>query len=64
MSYAAKGASLPKKKETGVRLYEDQITKLDILVTLGNGRKDRSTLIREAIDNLLAQRLGAATITA
>lgn len=52
--------TIPKKKETGVRLYEDQIQKLDMLVTLGNGRKDRSTLIREAIDNLLAQRLGGA----
>ena len=53
-------ATMPRKRETGVRLYEDQITKLDMLVTLHNGRKDRSTLIREAIDALLAQRLGSA----
>lgn len=52
--------TLPRKRETGVRLYEDQITKLDMLVTLANGRKDRSTLIREAIDNLIAQRLSTA----
>jgi hypothetical protein len=55
---------LPRKRETGVRLYEDQITKLDMLVTLAHGRKDRSTLIREAIDNMLAQRFSAATTMA
>jgi len=54
-------AARPRKRETGVRLYEDQVTKLDMLVLLTNGRKDRSTLIREAIDALLAQRLSGAT---
>jgi hypothetical protein len=49
-----------KLRETGVRLYEDQIEKLDIIVMLGNGREDRSRLIREGIDNLIAQRLGNA----
>lgn len=47
-------------RETGVRLYEDQIEKLNIIVTLGNGREDRSRLIREGIDQLIAQRLGQA----
>jgi hypothetical protein len=47
-------------RETGVRLYEDQIEKLDMIVTLGNRREDRSRLIREGIDQLIAQRLGSA----
>jgi hypothetical protein len=55
---AMKTPNSPRKRETGVRLYEDQIHKLDMLVSLGNGRKDRSTLIREAIDGLIALRLG------
>ena len=45
------------KKQTGLRLFPDQITKLDSLVSQTNGRKDRSELIREAIDRYLADRL-------
>lgn len=47
-------------RETGVRLYADQIEKLDMIVTLANGREDRSRLIREGIDQVIAQRLGTA----
>lgn len=40
-----------------MRLYEDQIEKLEMIVSLGNGREDRSRLIREGIDMVIAQRL-------
>jgi hypothetical protein len=50
----------PRLRETGVRLYADQIEKLDMIVTLANGREDRSRLIREGIDQVIAQRLGSA----
>lgn len=45
------------KKQTGLRLYGDQIEKLDMLVALSHARKDRSVLIREAIDEYIAKRL-------
>lgn len=48
-------------RETGIRLYTDQIKSLDLLVALCRGRKDRSTLIREAIDEFTARRLRAMT---
>jgi metal-responsive CopG/Arc/MetJ family transcriptional regulator len=35
------------------RLCEDQLEKLDILVALTRGRKDRSVLIREALDSYI-----------
>lgn len=43
-------AQAQKMKETGIRLYLDQIKKLDLLVEMGRYRKDRSVLIRQALD--------------
>lgn len=54
------GKTGARLRETGVRLYEDQIEKLDMIVTLSNRREDRSRLIREGIDQVIAQRLGSA----
>ena len=47
------------KKQTGLRLCADQIEKLDAIVVKSNGRRDRSDLIREAIDNFLNARTPA-----
>lgn len=38
-------------------MHEDQLHRLDMLVNLASGRKDRSTLIREAIDEFLETRI-------
>lgn len=59
-----KNPTEPKKgmRETGLRLYHDQLEKLDLLVNLCNGRKDRSHIIREAIDVYIDSKLsGLAT---
>jgi hypothetical protein len=60
MTLKTQGASpeAPRTRETGIRLYVDQIEKLDLIVRLHRGRKDRSTLIREAIDAFTDSRLG------
>ena len=39
------------------RLCEDQLEKLDILVALARGRKDRSVLIREALDSYIESKI-------
>lgn len=56
----------PKRMETGFRMLEDQRKNLDLLVRLSNGRKKRSHLISEAIDELISNRLnrlsGAPTL--
>jgi len=46
-----------RKRSTGLRLCEDQLEKLDILVKLAHGRKDRSVLIREAVDVYIETRI-------
>ncbi len=55
---------LPKTRETGIRLYGDQIEKLDLIKQLTRGRKDRSTLIREAIDDFTDKQLAKFGTTA
>jgi hypothetical protein len=42
-----------RMRPASFRLCEDQLEKLDILVTLARGRKDRSVLIREALDSYI-----------
>lgn len=49
--------TLRQKKATGLRLCSDQRERLDFLVRLTGGRKDRSVLIREAIDSYLETKL-------
>lgn len=50
------------RKETGIRLPEDQIAKLDLLVKLGGQRRKRSQFICEAIDEFLASRLNKLSV--
>ncbi len=47
----------PAKRETGIRLWEDQIHKLDLLVDRSRGRRKRSQFISEAIDEFLDRQL-------
>lgn len=50
------------RRETGIRLHEDQIRKLDLLVSLTKGRRKRSHFICEAIDEFLATKLNSLSI--
>jgi metal-responsive CopG/Arc/MetJ family transcriptional regulator len=49
------------KTETGLRLCQDQIEGLDSIVLRSKGRKNRSDIIREAIDRYLEQSLRSLT---
>ena len=46
-----------RMRPASFRLCEDQLEKLDILVTLARGRKDRSVLIREALDSYIESKI-------
>ena len=46
-----------RMRAASFRLCEDQLEKLDILVTLARGRKDRSVLIREALDSYIESKI-------
>jgi hypothetical protein len=46
-----------RMRPASFRLCEDQLEKLDILVALARGRKDRSVLIREALDSYIEAKI-------